>query len=605
MPPTWLRPGGLTDADGLAETRVRFLSSEPVESGGVRDTILASWRRCRGTVAADHVEMPYIRDLDLDTPLTRSAEPVLRQLCEQLSGQPISIVLTNQAGLVLSRLTPDADLERHLDAVQLAPGFSYAEQFAGTNGIGTALEGGSATHVFGHEHYAENLEDLACAGVPIQHPISGKTVGLLDLTCWRRDAGPLLITLAKMTAGQIRQALLSDSSTSEVELLHEYLRTCRRTPGIVFALNHDVVMLNDYAQTLLGPDDQSALLRRAAEALAERQTSLVTELPSGTMVRMYSRPVGAGALGGAVVHVRLLQSRTADERSAASTGATSPMLLPGLVGTGALWRRACDEIERVHGRDEWVAVEGEPGVGKLAILRAVHQRRSPGSRFAVLSADDATERTWSQTARRMLQENTGEHPGGVVIRHIDRLDGVRLRSLAAALTEARKAEPGQAPWVAVTYGDGPRTREFSRLLQLFPRTVEVPPLRHHIEDLQQLVPFFLSRLADAGQLTCSAEALQLLMRSNWPGNIEGVFAMLRGIVAHRRTGEIQPSDLPPEIHAVSRRLLSPLESMERDAIVGVLIDTNGNKARAARSLGMSRATIYRKIHQFGIVTTAH
>jgi transcriptional regulator of acetoin/glycerol metabolism len=121
--------------------------------------------------------------------------------------------------------------------------------------------------------------------------------------------------------------------------------------------------------------------------------------------------------------------------------------------------------------------------------------------------------------------------------------------------------------------------------------------------VQQLVPFFLSRLADAGQLTCSPEVLQLLMRSNWPGNIEGVFAMLRGIVAHRRTGEIQPSDLPPETHAVSRRLLSPLESMERDAIVRVLIDADGNKAKAARSLGMSRATIYRKIHEFGIVAT--
>jgi DNA-binding NtrC family response regulator len=204
----------------------------------------------------------------------------------------------------------------------------------------------------------------------------------------------------------------------------------------------------------------------------------------------------------------------------------------------------------------------------------------------------------------VLQENTGERPGCVVIRHIDCLNDARLRSLAAALTEAHNAEPGQAPWLAITYGGGPKTREFSRLLRLFPRTVEVPPLRHHIEDVQQLVPFFLSRLADAGQLTCSAEVLQLLMRSNWPGNIEGVAAMLRGIVAHRRTGEIQPSDLPPETHALTRRLLSPLESMERDAIVRVLMDTDGNKAKAARALGMSRATIYRKIHEFGIVATA-
>ena len=96
--------------------------------------------------------------------------------------------------------------------MQLVPGFSYAEEFVGTNGIGTALEGGRPMHVFGHEHYAENLEDLACAGVPIHHPISGKTVGAVDLTCWRRDAGPLLMTLAKTTAVQIRQALLTDAA---------------------------------------------------------------------------------------------------------------------------------------------------------------------------------------------------------------------------------------------------------------------------------------------------------------------------------------------------------------------------------------------------------
>jgi transcriptional regulator of acetoin/glycerol metabolism len=55
---------------------------------------------------------------------------------------------------------------------------------------------------------------------------------------------------------------------------------------------------------------------------------------------------------------------------------------------------------------------------------------------------------------------------------------------------------------------------------------------------------------------------------------------------------------------VSRRVLSPLESIERDAIVQSLLDNAGNKIRAARALGMSRATIYRRIHEYGIVTPA-
>src|SRR5450755_4305846 len=205
--------------DRLAKSRERFLTAEPVEPDQVRDTILASWWRSRRwNVAADHIDLSYVRDPDLDTPLTRSALPVLRNLREHLDGQPISVILTDAAGVVLTRLAADHDLDRHLDSVNLAPGFSYAEEFVGTNGIGTALGGGRPMHVFGHEHYAENLEDLACAGVPIHHPTSGKTIGAVDLTCWRRDADPLLVTLAKITADQITQALLTDSSAREFEL---------------------------------------------------------------------------------------------------------------------------------------------------------------------------------------------------------------------------------------------------------------------------------------------------------------------------------------------------------------------------------------------------
>jgi transcriptional regulator of acetoin/glycerol metabolism len=125
-----------------------------------------------------------------------------------------------------------------------------------------------------------------------------------------------------------------------------------------------------------------------------------------------------------------------------------------------------------------------------------------------------------------------------------------------------------------------------------------------MEDMQLLVPFLLARLGHGGQLTCSPEAMQLLMRSGWPGNVEQVLQTLRRVVQHRRTGIIRPDDLPPESRTVSRRLLNTLESMERDAIVRSLVDSKGNKVKAARALGMSRATIYRKIHEYGIVGSA-
>jgi transcriptional regulator of acetoin/glycerol metabolism len=587
----------LTDGARLAETRERFLTAESVEPNRVRDTILASWWRSRRwNVAADHIDLTYVRDPDLDTPLTRSAVPVLQHLRENLDGQPISIILTDPAGVVLSRMTADHDLDRHLDSVQLAPGFSYAEELVGTNGIGTALEGGRPMHVFGHEHYAENLEDLACAGVPIHDPISGKTIGAVDLTCWRKDAGPLLITLAKTTADQIRQALLNDHGVRELELLQEYLRARRRTTGIVFALNNDMVMMNEYARQMLGPADQTVLLGQAAETLAGgRPGTVVVDLPTGIKARMCCRPViTEGRLAGGVVDVKLIEPGS---RPLADTVQSTRAFLPGLVGSGPLWLRGCNQVESVYDSGEWLALEGEPGVGKLAVVRAVYQRHNPAGRLHVLDAAAPLDDDWLAEARRELLECEG----ALVIRHVDGLDAKRTRALIRVLREARARGRQESLWVAVTLTQGWSGPDLARLLQSFPSTVELSPLRHHIEDLHDLVPYFLARLNPGGGLRCSPEAMQLLMRSSWPGNAEQLLQILRRVVQHRRTGSIQPSDLPPECWTVSRRLLSPLESMERDAIVRSLLDSDGNKPKAAESLGMSRATIYRKVHEYGIV----
>jgi len=600
MPRTPMHPPA--ESDGLAKTREQFLSAEPIEASRVRDAILASWWRSRhSNVAADRISLTYLRDPDLETPLTRSALPILGHLRENLEGQPISIILTDQAGVVLIRMTADHDLETHLDKVQLAPGFSYAEEFVGTNGIGTALEGGRPMHVFGHEHYAEHLEDLGCAGVPIHHPISGKTIGAIDLTCWRRDAGPLLLTLAKTTADQIQQALLANSGTRELDLLREYLRTCRRTAGIVFAVSNDVVMMNDYARQVLDPMEQTVLLGQATETLASRRPSapVNVQLPSGMTARLFCRPVGGdGRPASGVVHVKLTPVALDTAAIAAPRGLSSGLTGVGLVGSGTLWLRGCHQVEKAYDAGEWLAIEGEPGVGKIAVLRAVHDRRSPGAHFLVLDAVDAADAGWLGYVRQQLAGADGT----VVIRHVERLSAVRLSALTAALQAARGTQRADAVRVAVTLSRRTDSDELAELLRLFPSTVELPPLRHHIEDVRELVPFFLRKLAPDGRLACAPEAMQQLVRSSWPGNIEQLWQVLRRTVQHRRTGSIRPQDLPPETRTVSRRLLSPLESIERDAVVQSLLDNDGNKARAADSLGMSRATIYRKIHEYGIIT---
>jgi DNA-binding NtrC family response regulator len=228
----------------------------------------------------------------------------------------------------------------------------------------------------------------------------------------------------------------------------------------------------------------------------------------------------------------------------------------------------------------------------------VHQRRNPAGLLHVLDAADATGQEWLVSARRELLDRQGT----LVIRHVDRLNDRQLRALTAALHEALTAGQQDSLRVVVTLSQTAAGEALAELLRFFPSTVELPPLRHHIEDMQELVPLFLAKLGQQGRLTCSPEAMQLLLRSNWPGNTEQLWQVMRRVVQHRRSGSIRPNDLPPECWTVSRRLLSPLESMERDAIVQSLLDYEGNKVKAAESLGMSRATIYRKIHEYGIVT---
>ncbi len=437
-----------TARDLLAEARERFLAAESVDSNAVRKPILASWWRSRQWhVAADHIELDYLRDPDLESNLARTADPVLRHLHEQLDGQPISIILTDSAGVVLTRLTADRDLERHLDGVKLAPGFSYAEARVGTNGIGTALESGGPAHVFGHEHYAEHLEQFGCAGVPIHDPVSGKTVGVIDLTCWRKNADPLLISLVKATADQITQAMLAAGSRRDMHLLQEYVRACRRTGGIVLALGNDVVMLNDHARQVLDPGDQSALIGHATEALARQNPGAVTvDLPSGVVARMFCRRIsGDGPFADGVVHVKLAAAALVAPEVPAPRAA---MYLPGLVGSGVLWLRACREAETLYDASDWMTIEGESGVGKLALARAVHQRRNPAAPFHVLDADEAlgSGQDWLTKARGELLDGTGL----LVIRHVDALNARQMHTLASALQEARAAKRHTELRVAVT-----------------------------------------------------------------------------------------------------------------------------------------------------------
>jgi transcriptional regulator of acetoin/glycerol metabolism len=570
---------------------------EPVQSGVVREPILASWTRSVAwQVPADHIELPYAEDVDDDSVLTRAARPVLAEVSDQFATEPVSVILCDADGVVLDRRTADTSLESHLDRVLLRPGFSYAERHVGTNGIGSALEGGGPAQVFGHEHYVEHLEDLACAGIPVRHPGTGRVLGVVDITCWRRHAGSMMATAVASIGRRIEEAVLVHSGRREHLLLQDYLRACRRARGAVFAIGADVLMMNDRAREQFDQRDQGALLAEAVEALgAGRDRKLVVDLPSGLTARVHCRPsFSEGGVTGGVLQVQLVAHMT--HVTHGDTAAAFPPSQPTAVGSSTSWKKCGHAVDRHFQAREWLLLEGEPGVGKVTIARAAHQNRTPAGHLRVLDADDHGPQWIGEVSAEL------EHAGTLVIAHLDRLPAAGVTALAEALEPYREATGIERPWVVATVtreASARRSADLAALLTCFPRTVEVPSLRHHIEDVAELVPHLLARLA-RGALTCSPEAMHVLMRNRWPGNVEQLHQVLRKVVAKRRAGVVEARDLPPECRVTTRRVLTPLEAIECDAIIEALLDTGGNKVEAARRLGSSRATIYRKIREYGI-----
>lgn len=578
----------------IATARERFLSDDDVPVG-VRESISTSWRRSRAfNVHADRLELPFVREPNLESPLVSAARPVIRQLADDLSAEPVSIILTSPDGVVLSRATAHRPLERMLDDVSLAPGYSYSEEHAGTNGIGTALENRQATLVRGSEHYAGVLADLSCAGVPIVHPVSGACVGALDLTGLADDGGPLLLSLAKSATAQIEQRMLSQASERESRLLNAYLATCRRAPQMmVLAIAGEVVLMNQRLRLAIDPQDHISLLEHAVDQTLDTTASRrVGTMASGRVARLSPVPeFWDDTAGMAIFHVHLIDT---GDRSEPATARRRGTALPGVVGRSSSWHQACDRVVGSIRAGDWLAVSGETGTGRSTVLRTGAALTRGNVR--VFSAADLR----IPESLDALDTELDREDFSIVLRDVDALDGDTLDHIADML-QGREG----AGWVGVTVGDLTvdalhDADAAAILLPFFTHTVPIPPLRHRIEDLQDLIPSLLRQLTRGRELTVSSAAMRQLAKYSWPGNVAELRQILREIVTHQRSGVIDVNQLPPSCRALSRHTLTRIEAMERDAIIRSLEENGGHKPAAAAALGISRATIYRKIKEFGI-----
>jgi two-component system, NtrC family, response regulator AtoC len=284
-------------------------------------------------------------------------------------------------------------------------------------------------------------------------------------------------------------------------------------------------------------------------------------------------------------------------------------------------------IERVARTDCTVLLRGESGSGKELVAKAIHQRGTRARRpfrainCATLSPtlleselfghvrgaftgavsdrrglfeqgdggtiflDEVAEMPLDIQARllRVLEERTFVPVGGTRSVTVDvRLISASNKALRREVAEGR-------------FRDDLRYR--IRVVPLF-----LPPLRQRTGDVEALLWHFVDRFNAQGLRSVGAvtrEAMQALLAYPWPGNVRE----LRNVIEHAFVvgeGEIlEISDLTPELRGEPPpgEATSPLDDQDRQRVLSVLMKHQGRRARAAKELGVSRSTLWRKLRE--------
>lgn len=318
-----------------------------------------------------------------------------------------------------------------------------------------------------------------------------------------------------------------------------------------------------------------------------------------------------------------------------------------LIGRSLAMRRVCDLIAQVADTQATVLIRGESGTGKELVANAIHRmsRRANGpfvkvncaalseslleselfgheegaftgairqrqGRFELahcgtIFLDEVSELAITTQAKllRVLQNREFERLGGTETIAVD----VRVIAATNADLEAR-VEAGQF------------RRDLYFRLNVVP--IHLPPLRSRREDIPLFVNFFIRRYAERNSKDVagiSQEALRRLTAHDWPGNVRELENCIERMVVTATKRVLDVDDLPPETfggqnlaeqspasghlatHASAPSLAGmSLSALEERAIRDTLNTTGGNRTEAARMLGISLATLHRRIEEYGI-----
>lgn len=292
-----------------------------------------------------------------------------------------------------------------------------------------------------------------------------------------------------------------------------------------------------------------------------------------------------------------------------------------LIGNSPAIRRARRQIELAAGSRTSVLVVGPPGSGRQHVAAAIHYSGDPqasGSLVplacSVLGADLIHSTVMALAKGNPLGEEAGRST--LLLNEADQLPAEVQAELAAVLSARsfplRLIAAAEQPLGGLVRRKAYRA-DLAAVLSTI--TIELPPLAERREDVPLLAQMFLEEANARGTRQLGGftpEALDALDAYPWPGNVDELAQIVTEAYQQAGGRQIGVQDLPQRIHlaaGAAAHLPRPeekivldefLEQVERELIRRTLSQAKGNKARAARLLGMTRPRLYRRLVQLGL-----
>ncbi len=328
----------------------------------------------------------------------------------------------------------------------------------------------------------------------------------------------------------------------------------------------------------------------------------------------------------------------------------------GIVGKSEPMQQVFKLIGQVSQSDATVLITGESGTGKELVARAIyhHSRRAENPFLAINCAAIPEHLLESE----LFGHEKGSFTGAVERRigkfeqcdqgtiFLDEIGDMPLSTQTKILRVLQNGEfqrvGGNQTFhvdvrvIAATNKNPEQLIAVKKFREdLFYRLnvvrIHLPPLRERPEDIRLLVDYFLQQFTKSGSVPgkvtkISTEALKILDKSPWPGNVRELENVIERAAVVARGDSILPKDLPKEVrepqsvtvppedlssaidmavrplYALAKKdpKLKIMAVVERELIARALIETNGNQVQAARLLGITRATLRKRIEKFRI-----